>query len=79
MTFTGYQRPNGDIGIRNKILLVAVDECCEGVVRSIAKTCADAVVMTNWLTCMLGGHAEGSVFSVRDFFCIFCRTLSGQQ
>lgn len=56
--FTGYQRPNGDVGIRNKLLLIAVDECCEGVVRSIAKKFDDAVVLTNWYTCMLGGNEE---------------------
>ncbi|MGM9612942.1 MAG: UxaA family hydrolase [Butyricicoccus sp.] len=58
MTFTGYQRPNGDIGIRNKLLLIAVDECCEGIVRTIAKSFDEAVVLTNWLTCMLGGNEE---------------------
>lgn len=58
MTFTGYQRPNGDVGIRNKLLLIAVDECCEGIVRTIARSFDDAVVLTNWLTCMLGGNEE---------------------
>ena len=28
MTFTGYQRPNGSVGIRSKLLIIAVDECC---------------------------------------------------
>lgn len=58
MTFTGYQRPNGAVGIRNKLLLIAVDECCEGIVRSIARPFEEAVVLTNWLTCMLGGNEE---------------------
>lgn len=58
MTFTGYQRPSGDVGIRNKLLLIAVDECCEGIVRTIARSFEDAVVLTNWLTCMLGGNEE---------------------
>lgn len=58
MTFTGYERPNGAVGIRNRLLLIAVDECCEGIVRSIARRFDDAVVMTNWLTCMLGGNEE---------------------
>lgn len=58
MTFKGYQRPNGQIGIRNKLLLVAVDECCEGIVRTIAKAFEEAVVLTNWYTCMLGGNEE---------------------
>ncbi len=58
MTFKGYQRPNGQIGIRNKLLLIAVDECCEGIVRTIAKAFEEAVVLTNWYTCMLGGNEE---------------------
>lgn len=58
MTFTGYQRPNGAVGIRNKLLLIAVDECCEGIVRTIAKAFDEAVVLTNWYTCMLGGNEE---------------------
>lgn len=58
MTFTGSLRPNGSIGIRNKLLLIAVDECCEGIVRSIARHFDDAVVLTNWFTCMLGGNEE---------------------
>lgn len=58
MKFTGYLRPNGAIGIRNKFLLIAVDECCEGIVRGIEKKCEDTVVLTNWFTCMLGGNEE---------------------
>lgn len=58
LTFTGYQRPNGQVGIRSKLLLIAVDECCEGIVRTIAKSFEEAVVLTNWYTCMLGGNEE---------------------
>lgn len=58
MTFTGYQRPNGAVGIRNRLLLIAVDECCEGIVRTIARSFEEAVVLTNWYTCMLGGNEE---------------------
>ena len=58
MTFLGYRRADGSVGIRNKILVVAVDECCEGIVRNIAKGFDEAVVLTNWYTCMLGGNEE---------------------
>jgi altronate dehydratase large subunit len=58
MTFNGYLRPNGLVGIRNKLLIIAVDECCDGIARSIAKEFDDAVVLTNWYTCMLGGNEE---------------------
>lgn len=57
-TFTGYLRPNGQIGIRNKLLIIAVDECCDGLARNIAKPFEEAVVLTNWYTCMLGGNEE---------------------
>lgn len=57
-TFTGYLRPNGQIGIRNKLLIIAVDECCDGIARNIAKPFEEAVVLTNWYTCMLGGNEE---------------------
>lgn len=58
MNFKGYLRPNGAVGVRNKLLIIAVDECCEGIARSIAKNFEDAVVLTNWYTCMLGGNEE---------------------
>lgn len=59
MEFMGYKRPDGTVGIRNKLLIVAVDECCEGIARQIAKRYEnDAVVLTNWYTCMLGGNEE---------------------
>ena len=31
MNFKGYLRPDGTIGIRNKLLIIGVDECCEGM------------------------------------------------
>jgi len=58
MKFHGYARPDGTVGIRNKLLIIAVDECCEGIARNIAKKFEDAVVLTNWYTCMLGGNEE---------------------
>lgn len=58
MTFNGFLRPDGSVGIRNKLLIIAVDECCDGIAKSIAKGFDDAVVLTNWYTCMLGGNEE---------------------
>ncbi|MBF7096650.1 UxaA family hydrolase [Alkalibacter mobilis] len=58
MKFKGYRRPDGTVGIRNKILIIAVDECCDGIARNIAKKFEDVVVLTNWYTCMLGGNEE---------------------
>lgn len=58
MDFKGYLRPDGSIGIRNRLLIIAVDECCEGIARAISKEFEEAVVLTNWYTCMLGGNEE---------------------
>ncbi|MCT4662277.1 MAG: UxaA family hydrolase [Tissierellales bacterium] len=58
MNFMGYKRADGSVGTRNKILVIAVDECCEGIARHIIKDCNDAVLLTNYYTCMLGGNEE---------------------
>jgi len=58
MKFSAFRRADGSVGIRNKILIVAVDECCDGIARQIAKESEHTVVLTNWLTCMLGGNEE---------------------
>lgn len=58
MYFKGYKRKDGKVGIRNKYLIVSVDECCEGVARNIARGFDDVVVLTNAYTCMLGGNEE---------------------
>lgn len=58
MKFNGYKRHDGSVGIRNKTLIIATDECCEGIVQNIAKASEEAVVLTNYMTCMLGGNEE---------------------
>ena len=58
MNFLGYKRPDGTVGIRNKILIISVDECCDGIARKIAEKSENTVVLTNWYTCMLGGNEE---------------------
>lgn len=58
MNFKGYKRKDGTFGIRNKTLIIAVDECCEGVARSISNEVEDSIVLTNSYTCMLGGNEE---------------------
>lgn len=58
MEFLGYRREDGQIGIRNKILIISVDECCDGIARKIGETSENTVILTNWYTCMLGGNEE---------------------
>ncbi len=57
-TFKGYQRADGSVGIRNHILIIAVDECAEGIARAISDKVANSVVVTNYNTCMYGGNEE---------------------
>lgn len=58
MFFKGYRRKDGKVGIRNKYLIISVDECCEGIARNISKNFEDVIVLTNAYTCMLGGNEE---------------------
>jgi len=58
MKFMGYRRKDGSIGIRNHILIVAIDECCEGIAREISKNIEGSIVVTNHYTCMYAGNEE---------------------
>lgn len=58
MNYKGYLRPNGEVGVRNKVLIIALDECCDGIAKQIANNNNDVVVLTNHYTCMLGGNEE---------------------
>ncbi|NME35838.1 UxaA family hydrolase [Fusobacterium sp. FSA-380-WT-3A] len=58
MEFLGYRREDGQVGIRNKILIISVDECCDGIARKIGDASENTVILTNWYTCMLGGNEE---------------------
>jgi altronate dehydratase large subunit len=56
-TFRGYTRPDGSVGIRNRLLVIGVDECVDGVCRALAEG-HDAAVLTNHHTCMYAGNEE---------------------
>ncbi len=58
MKFKGYRRKDGSIGIRNHILIIAVDECCEGIARKISHEVEGSIVLTNHYTCMYAGNEE---------------------
>ncbi|SFK34180.1 altronate dehydratase large subunit [Pseudovibrio ascidiaceicola] len=57
-TFRGYQREDGSVGIRNLIMVIAADECAEGIARAISEKTPGTVVVTNYNTCMYGGNEE---------------------
>lgn len=56
--FQGYKRPNGQVGIRNHILILAIDECAEGISQAIRQKVPECVAVTNHYTCMYGGNEE---------------------
>ncbi len=59
MNFKGYVRPDGSVGIRNRLLIIGVDECVDGLCRAVAADYgSEAAVLTNFVTCMLGGNEE---------------------
>jgi len=58
MYFNGYVRPDGTYGTRNKILIISVDECMEGIARKISESIEDSIVITNYSSCLLGGNEE---------------------
>ncbi len=57
-TFRGYQRADGSVGIRNLIMIIAADECAEGIARAISEKTPGTIVVTNYNTCMYGGNEE---------------------
>lgn len=57
-TFMGYPRADGQVGIRNHILIISVDECAEGIAQAIKAKTPDTVVVSNHFTCMYGGNEE---------------------
>lgn len=58
MKFNGYVREDGSVGVRNHILIIAVDECMDGIARKISEEIENSIVVTNHYTCMLGGNEE---------------------
>jgi altronate dehydratase large subunit len=57
-TFLGFKREDGQVGIRNKILIVSIDECCFGIASKIAEDIDNSALVVNHHTCMHGGNEE---------------------
>jgi altronate dehydratase large subunit len=57
-SFCGFKRKDGQVGIRNKILVVSVDECCFGIANKIANEIENSALVVNHHTCMHGGNEE---------------------
>lgn len=46
MTFYGYQRPDGRVGVRNKVLILPASVCASDTARIIAQQVDGAVITT---------------------------------
>ena len=51
MTFYGYQRPDGRVGVRNKVLILPASVCASDTARIIAQQVEGAVTFNNQLSC----------------------------
>ncbi|MCR4442314.1 MAG: UxaA family hydrolase [Peptococcaceae bacterium] len=58
MLFKGYQRPDGSVGVRNIVLIMAVTDCVEGVARKISEKIRDSVVVTQNHGCLVVGNEQ---------------------
>ncbi|MGE3798512.1 MAG: UxaA family hydrolase [Thermomicrobiales bacterium] len=57
LRFSGYLRPDGQVGIRNRLLVLFTVVCAEEVSRRVAMHLDDAVV-AGWRDCMVSLHAQ---------------------
>ncbi len=64
----GYLRPDGKVGVRNHVLVLATVSCVNGVIRRISREAPEAVCVPHAFGCGRGGP--------RDLQILF-RTLSG--
>jgi altronate dehydratase large subunit len=51
MEFLGYERPDGQVGIRNRLLVMATCDCSYQEAKRIADSFSDAVAITQWYGC----------------------------
>lgn len=58
MVFNGYVRDNGQIGLRNKYLLLGVCDAVEGIVRHIAGKFDDVITVTSEHGCPAAGNEQ---------------------
>jgi altronate dehydratase large subunit len=56
MAFMGYERPDGSVGVRNHLVVMAVAQCIEPVAKKIAEGIAGAVAVTQHYTCLKEGN-----------------------
>jgi altronate dehydratase large subunit len=59
MTFLGYQRENGTVGVRNRLLVLSSVSCANGVVEAIGRELPEAVPVTQGYGCGYGPEDFG--------------------
>jgi altronate dehydratase large subunit len=58
VTFNGYERPTGRVGIRNHIMIISNCSCANGIVNNIAAQVPDAVPMLHTYGCSIPGEYD---------------------
>ncbi|MBX3070516.1 MAG: UxaA family hydrolase [Thermomicrobiales bacterium] len=58
LRFSGYLRPDGQVGIRNRLLVLFTVVCAEEVSRRVAMQLGDDAVVAGWRDCMVSPHAQ---------------------
>jgi len=66
MKFQGYARPDGSVGIRNLILVMAVADCSEPVARMIAEDVEGAIPITQHYGCIPGEMVANTLIGVGE-------------
>jgi altronate dehydratase large subunit len=64
MKFSAYERPDGSVGVRNLILVMAVADCSEPVARAIARNFDGAVAVTQHYGCIPGEMVANTLIGV---------------
>lgn len=58
VTFNGYVRPTGRVGIRNHVIVIANCSCANGIVNRVVEQVPDAVPMIHTYGCSIPGEYE---------------------
>ncbi|MBW2339419.1 MAG: UxaA family hydrolase [Deltaproteobacteria bacterium] len=66
MKFNGYERPDGSVGVRNILLVLAVADCSEPVARMIAEEIYGAFAITQHYGCIPGQMVANTLIGVGE-------------
>ena len=69
MTFYGYQRPDGRVGVRNKVLILPASVCASDTARIIAQQVEGAVTFNNQLGCFASRFRPAVCYGCNGGLC----------